>query len=92
MCTSEIFILFTAFFSIRCVNFLFIKFSIIFLLGTTMNLCISKCCQANGTAFVNEALLSNYLPLVSNVGPLLLVFMTIDSLLVMTNSFMIYLT
>jgi hypothetical protein len=75
-------------------NYLFIKFSTLFLLGTLMNTSVTKYLNVDKhyTAKEAKSCLKNFHLLVSNVGPLLLIIIAIDSLLVMLNSFMIYLT
>jgi hypothetical protein len=75
-------------------NYLFIKFSTLFLLGTLMNRSVTKylTVDKHDTATEVKSCLKNFHLLVSNVGPLLLIIIAIDSLLVMLNSFMIYLT
>jgi hypothetical protein len=80
--------------STHYINYLFIKISTLFLLGTIMNASITKCLNADETAIVSEVkiCLQEFLLIASSVGPILFILVAIDSLLVMANSFMIYLT
>jgi hypothetical protein len=80
--------------STHYVNYLFMKISTLFLLGTIMNASITKCLNADETAIVSEVkiCLQEFLSIASSVEPLLFVLVAIDSLLVMANSFVIYLT
>jgi hypothetical protein len=80
--------------SIHCVIYLFLKFSALFLLEITINRSITDCKRASETDIVIDVkrCLTEFQRLVSNLGPLLLTLMSIDSFSVMMNSFMLYLT
>ncbi len=80
--------------SALCFNYLFIKFATLFLLGTIMNNFITKCFNADSLDIAADvkSCLTEFLLKISNAGPILLILLAIDSLLVMLYSFMIYLT
>ena len=74
-------------------NYLLMRVSNLFLSGCLMKKLTIKCLKADEQDAIVEArsCLEDYNRLRLNLGPMLLVFMSIDSLLVMLNSFMVYL-
>lgn len=73
-------------------SYLFLRFSTLFLPVTLLTALTDKCLNADEAALVDEVkiCLRDYSCLKSNIGSLLLIFMSIDSLFVMLNSFMSY--
>ena len=79
--------------SYHCMNYVFLTFSAYFLSGSIISVLMNKCMKANKIVLIGEvkSCLKYYNCVRSKLGPLLLIFMSIDSLLVMLNTFMSYL-
>ena len=78
---------------LHCFIYILLTFSALFISESLMAKLMLKCSNTDASEFVTEVkrCLQDYNVLRSNLGPMLLMFMSIDSLLVMLNSFMIYL-
>ena len=74
------------------VNYMIVRWAALFLIAYLTIHLMEKCSNADKKSIVEDvaSCLRDYGILKSNIGPLLLVFMFIDSILVMLNSFMIY--
>ena len=74
-------------------RYVFLTFSAYFLSGSIISVLMNKCMKANKIVLIGEvkSCLKYYNCVRSKLGPLLLIFMSIDSLLVMLNTFMSYL-
>ncbi len=79
---------------LHSVVYLFLKFSALSLLGILMTQVAYKCIQPDKATIIDKAksCINYHNTLVSNAGPLLAYFMAVNSLLVMLNSFMMYLS
>jgi hypothetical protein len=79
---------------LKSVVYLFLKCSALSLLGILMTQVADKCIQPDKATIIDKAksCINYHNTLVSNAGPFLVYFMTVNSLLVMLNSFMMYLS
>ena len=77
---------------IHCGTYIFTKSSALLVSGSLITKLINKCLKSDENTIVADvkSCMKDYNFLRKNMGPLLLIFMFSDSLLVMSNSFMMY--